>query len=68
LLIDYWQQVLARVEPRHAPGRLKLWLSSLRRTFAEAEALYMAVRTLRGVDETTRMLELHGSPAWRTAA
>jgi hypothetical protein len=45
-----------------------LWLSSLRRTFAEAEALYMAVRTLRGVDETTRMLELHGSPSWRTAA
>jgi tRNA-dihydrouridine synthase C len=68
LLIDFWVQVQARVEPRHAPGRLKLWLSSLRRTFVEAEALYMAVRTLRGVDETTRMLEQHSGPAWRAAA
>ena len=68
LLVDFWVQVLARVEPRHAPGRLKLWLSSLRRTFVEAEALYMAVRTLRGVDETTRMLEQHSGPAWRAVA
>ena len=63
LLADYWQQVLVKVEPRHAPGRLKLWLAALRRTFVEADALYAAVRTLRGVDETTRMLELHGVPA-----
>jgi tRNA-dihydrouridine synthase C len=68
LLVDFWVQVLARVEPRHAPGRLKLWLSSLRRTFIEAEVLYMAVRTLRGVEETTRMLEQHSGPAWRAAA
>lgn len=63
LLADYWQQVLLKVEPRHAPGRLKLWLGALRATFVEADALYAAVRTLRGVDETTRVLQLHGVPA-----
>jgi tRNA-dihydrouridine synthase C len=68
LLVDFWVQVLARVEPRHAPGRLKLWLSSLRRSFIEAEVLYMAVRTLRGVEETTHVLEQHAGPAWRAAA
>ncbi len=62
LLADFWTQVSHKVEPRHAPGRLKLWLASLRRTFVEAAALYAAVRTLRGVEETTRMLALHGAP------
>jgi len=63
LLADYWQQVQVKVEARHAPGRLKLWLGALRRTFAEADALYLAVRTLRGIDETSAMLQLHGVPA-----
>jgi tRNA-dihydrouridine synthase C len=67
LLADYWHQVQVKVEPRHAPGRLKLWLGALRRTFVEADALYMAVRTLRGVDETTRALQLQGVPARSSA-
>lgn len=62
LIAQFWQQVLLKVEPRHAPGRLKLWLASLRRTFVEAGALHSAVRTLRGVDETARMLAAHGVP------
>ncbi|MBL8414159.1 MAG: tRNA-dihydrouridine synthase family protein [Propionivibrio sp.] len=65
LLAEYWQQVLARVEWRHAPGRLKLWLNSLRRTFVEAEALYWAVRPLRDIKQTSRMLEQHAVPLWR---
>ena len=68
LLADYWQQVLLKVEPRHAPGRLKLWLAALRRTFVDADALYTAVRTLRGVEETTRLLAAHGVPVLRAAA
>jgi tRNA-dihydrouridine synthase C len=63
LLAEYWQQVQVKVEARHAPWRLKLWLAALRRTFVEADALYAAVRTLRGVEETTRMLQMHGVPA-----
>jgi tRNA-dihydrouridine synthase C len=71
LLADYWRQVQLKVEPRHAPGRLKLWLGALRRTFIEAETLYLAVRTLRSVDETTQALRAHGlpvSPVLRVAA
>ena len=62
LLAEFWQQVQGRVVAHHAPGRLKLWLSSLRRNFAQAETLYWAVRRLRGVDEMSRVLELHGVP------
>jgi tRNA-dihydrouridine synthase C len=46
-LIDYWQQVRARVAPAHAPGRLKLLLGYFRRTWPEAAELYTAVRPLR---------------------
>ncbi len=62
LLAEFWAQVQARVEARHAPGRLKLWLASLRGRFVQAEALYWAVRPLRGCEETSRALELHGVP------
>jgi hypothetical protein len=54
------------VSPRHAPGRLKLWLGALRRTFVEADALFLAVRELRGIDDVSRALARHGvllSPA-----
>ena len=67
LLADFWHQVQLRVAPRHAPGRLKLWLNWLRLTFVEAEALYMAIQALRRIDETSRMLELHGVPVRRAA-
>lgn len=60
LLAEFWRQVQGRVEARHAPGRLKLWLNSLRQVFAEAEALYLALRPLRGADETSRLLDRHG--------
>lgn len=60
LLAEFWRQVQGRVEARHAPGRLKLWLSSLRQVFAEAEVLYLAVRPLRGLDETNGLLDRHG--------
>lgn len=62
LIGEFWRLVQEKVEAHQAPGRLKLWLNSLRRTFVEAEALYTAVRTLRSIEETTRMLELHGVP------
>lgn len=68
LLASYWQQVCAKVADRHAPGRLKLWLGSLRRNFSEAEVLFRVVRTLSSVDEISRTLELHGVPALRPTA
>ena len=62
LLVEFWRQVQTRVIPGHAPGRLKLWLNSLRRTFAEGEALYWAVRPQRGVEEITQTMAAHGLP------
>ena len=62
----FWALLPGRVALCHAPGRLKLWLNSLRRTFAEAEVLYMAIRPLRGIEETSNMLVRHGVPVQRT--
>ena len=64
-LADFWRLVQLRVEPRHAPGRLKLWLNCLRRTFAEADVLYCAVRPLRSIEQTAQMLAAHGVPVAR---
>lgn len=46
LLADFWQQVCGRVERRHRAGRLKQWLNYLRRSYPEAQAAYMTLRTL----------------------
>lgn len=62
LLVEFWRQVQTRVIADHAPGRLKLWLGSLRRTFDGAEALYWAVRPLRAVEAITATMATHGLP------
>ena len=64
-LADFWRLVQLRVEPRHAPGRLKLWLNCLRPTFAVADALYLAVRPLRSTEQTAATLAAHGVPVSR---
>jgi len=46
LMADFWRQVCGRVERRHRAGRLKQWLNYLRRSYPEAEAAYMTLRTL----------------------
>ena len=68
LIAEFWAQVQGRVEPRHAPGRLKLWLNSLRQVFTEAESLYWALRPLRGIDEMDQTLRQHGVPALKRVA
>ncbi|HEX5126085.1 MAG TPA: dihydrouridine synthase, partial [Rhodocyclaceae bacterium] len=47
LVLDYWQRVQTKVEPRHAPGRMKQWLNLLRRNYPQAEVLYQSIRPLR---------------------
>lgn len=46
-IVEYWRLVGTRVEPRHAPGRLKLVLGYFRKTWPEAAALHAAIRPLR---------------------
>ncbi len=55
-LADYWRKILGRVSARHAPGRLKLVLSYLRRTWPQADALYGTVRPLRDVSAISALL------------
>lgn len=45
LVQDFWAQVRAKLPERQAPGRLKQWLCWLRQSYAQAEALFVAVRT-----------------------
>ena len=44
LLPLFWQQVRARVQPRHRAGRLKQWLNYLRHRYPEAQAAFDALR------------------------
>jgi tRNA-dihydrouridine synthase C len=44
LLQEFWLEVRRRVRARHAPGRLKLWLKLLRRTYPQADDLYRRIR------------------------
>lgn len=55
-IADFWRGVLRKVEARHAPGRLKLWLGYLKRTWPQAEALHAAIRPLRTPAEVTKVL------------
>lgn len=46
LISEFWRQISLRVEPRHRPGRLKQWLSSLRTRYPEAQAAFDEFRTV----------------------
>lgn len=45
LLDTFYAGVRVQLLPRHAPGRLKQWLSYLRNAYPEAQALFARVRT-----------------------
>lgn len=61
LLGDYWRGVLAKVELRHAPGRVKLWLNLLRRNYPQAELLHLQVRPLREAEAVAAALQAAGA-------
>ncbi len=46
LIADFWHLVCGRLERRQQAGRLKQWLNFLRRRYPEAEAAYLALRTV----------------------
>ncbi|AZN38086.1 tRNA dihydrouridine(16) synthase DusC [Iodobacter ciconiae] len=57
LFICFWQLVQAQhIMPRHRAGRIKQWLTYLRRTYPEAEALFAEVRTLTEPDDVAAVL------------
>jgi len=64
----FWARVRAKVESRHAPGRLKQWLSMLSRRFPQADTLFMALRQLRTAAEMDAALVRLGISTRREAA
>ncbi len=60
LLCEFWIRVQQRVSARHAPGRLKLWLNSLRRSYPQAADLYHRLRALNEVREIDALLTAYG--------
>ena len=56
LIEEFWLLIKAHIEPRHRAGRLKQWLSHLRRRYVEARAAYAEVRTINDPNEVSRRL------------
>jgi len=61
LVGEFWIRVQQRVTPRHAPGRLKLWLNSLRRCYPQADILYHRLRPVNDVQEVGSVLAAQGA-------
>jgi tRNA-dihydrouridine synthase C len=61
LLRLFWDGVAVRVEPRHRAGRVKQWLNLMRRRHPEAEAAYMAIRTVQQPEAVAAILFGHAS-------
>ncbi len=47
MLQRYWLQVRAKIQPQHAPGRVKQWLNALANSYPEAAALFATLRRER---------------------
>ena len=56
-LFAYWEAVQRKLDAKHAPGRLKHWLSLLRRRYPEAAALFAEVRAARDPAAVTALLQ-----------
>lgn len=50
LLVDYFSRVRKKLEARHAPGRLKMWLNYLQSSYPEARELFLRVRQEKEAD------------------
>ncbi len=56
LILEFWQLVVARLEPKQQGGRLKQWLNLLRRHYPQAESTYALIRTIAQAEQITEAL------------
>lgn len=56
MIENFWGQVQAKVLPTQSPGRLKQWLGLMRRSYRQADELFLALRELRLADEVSAVL------------
>ncbi|HEY5762339.1 MAG TPA: tRNA-dihydrouridine synthase family protein [Rhodocyclaceae bacterium] len=68
LLADFWVRVQEKLAPRHAPGRIKHWLSLLAGAHPEAARLYAELRPLSDVAAIGRLLDAALAPSARRRA
>lgn len=61
-IAHFWQRVRAKVEARHAPGRLKQWLYLLERNYPQAARLMAEVRAVRSAVEIEAILRCYAVP------
>ena len=61
LLQEFWQRARQTVNPRHAPGRLKQWLSMLMRNYPEAGVFFQHIRRETECERIDAILE---QPVW----
>lgn len=59
LIAEFRSRVVIKVEPRHAPGRIKQWLNMLRRRYEQADALAAEIRGLKTLAEIDRVFARH---------
>lgn len=55
-IIDYYDQLVARMDPRHAPGMLKKWLGLMRAAYPEVEIMYRMLRAERDPSVVSKIL------------
>ena len=60
MLAQFWHRLPEKMAPRFAPGRIKMWLRSLRERFAEADVLYREIRVMPSVGAVSDVLAKHG--------
>ena len=60
-VIDYYEQLLARMDAKHAPGMLKKWLGLMCPAYPEAETLHRILRIERDPQVVGEMLAI-----WQT--
>jgi tRNA-dihydrouridine synthase C len=60
-VIDYYEQLLARMDARHAPGMLKKWLGLMRPAYPEAVILHRKLRIERDPQVVGKMLAAYWS-------
>lgn len=58
MIENFWGQVQAKVLPTQSPGRLKQWLGLMRRSYHQADELFLALRELRLADEVSAVLKV----------
>jgi tRNA-dihydrouridine synthase C len=56
LLDVYWKLICLRAIPKYRAGRMKQWLNYLRKTYPEAEAAFVQVRTVTDTKQVEALL------------